>query len=197
MHLEDPDPWDCQTSWYEERKRGITLSLLPRRRYRHILEIGCSVGHTTVELARRGEQVTAVDASSAALRHARQRTEAALKVGRAGTVQLLELAVPGQWPPPPAAPGYDLVVISEVGYYLNRAELEALERRLLASASPEAELVLCHWRHPIRGWAGSAAMTHGFFQDSEHWRAVCGLEEPDTRYDVFIRCLRAGPGERR
>ena len=64
------DPWQYTTSWYEHRKRTLTLAALPGMNYTAGLEIGCSIGTLSVELAQRCGSFLAVDASSAALAHA-------------------------------------------------------------------------------------------------------------------------------
>ena len=51
---------------------------------------------------------------------------------------------PADLPPGP----FDLVLLSEVGYFLTPLELVATLRRCEAVAGPGGELVLCHWQHP-------------------------------------------------
>ena len=68
VHSDAEDPWDVDTSWYERRKREVLLGCLPRPRYERVLDIGCSTGALTAELAQRAGAVTAVDASDVALR---------------------------------------------------------------------------------------------------------------------------------
>ena len=33
LHAREEDPWDVRTSWYERRKRALTLAALPHERY--------------------------------------------------------------------------------------------------------------------------------------------------------------------
>ena len=75
VHRGNDDPWQYTTSWYEHRKRTLTLAALPRLNYTAGLEIGCSIGTLSVELAQRCTSFLAVDASSAALAHAARRLE--------------------------------------------------------------------------------------------------------------------------
>ena len=44
MYRCDPDPWQFESSWYEQRKYELTVAALPERRYRSAFEPGCSVG---------------------------------------------------------------------------------------------------------------------------------------------------------
>lgn len=50
LHAEDADPWRVRTSWYERRKRALTLALLPHERYAVGVEAGCSVGSLAADL---------------------------------------------------------------------------------------------------------------------------------------------------
>ena len=70
VHRREEDPWQYTSSWYERRKRALTLGVLPDENYAAGLEVGCSIGTLSVELAQRCGSFLAVDASSAALEHA-------------------------------------------------------------------------------------------------------------------------------
>lgn len=136
------DPWSVRTSWYERRKRAVLLSALPRERYGNVWEPGCSIGLVTAELARRSGRVEASDVSPRAVQAARESTRT-LKNVRVSLARLPD-------DPVPYGPGEcELVVLSEVLYYLdaaNRAAATDLARRVLA---PGGHLVVVHWRaHP-------------------------------------------------
>ena len=79
------DPWSVDDSWYEERKRDLTLAALPRRRFRRALEVGCSIGALTARLAERCDEVLALDESevavAAAARRLAQHAERARRAG--------------------------------------------------------------------------------------------------------------------
>lgn len=108
VHSGTDDPWQYTTSWYEHRKRTLTLAALPGLNYTAGLEIGCSIGTLSVELAQRCASFLAVDASSAALAHAARRLE------HVPAARTRHLTVPQDWPDG----RFDLIVVSEVGYYL-------------------------------------------------------------------------------
>jgi SAM-dependent methyltransferase len=67
LYAENPDPWRMETSAYEEAKYIATLAALPRARYTHAIEIGCSVGVLTARLAERCDELLGIDVAQAAL----------------------------------------------------------------------------------------------------------------------------------
>lgn len=137
------DPWATRDSWYERRKRSVLLACLPRERYRHAAEPGCGTGELTAELAGRCDRVDASDLADEAVRMARART-----AGLSGVVV-------GRCRLPEGIPdGVDLLVLSEVLYYLADADLARVLDRLCAATSPPADVVVAHWR----GWPAEAPM---------------------------------------
>lgn len=174
LHQEEADPWGVESRWYEHRKRDLLLAMLPRRRFVHALEVGCSTGALAEALRTRSERVLAVDRSSAALAAARARFQLD------DHVTVLELEVPHEWPHDVA---FDLIVVSEVGYFLSPAELDSLVQRITGSLGPDGVVVLCHWRHPVEGWVLEADDVHRRFEDS----GLPGLKATYQDRDVEIR----------
>jgi LmbE family N-acetylglucosaminyl deacetylase/SAM-dependent methyltransferase len=130
-----PEGWDFEGSWYEQRKRAVTLAALPRRRWRSALELGCATGVLTAALTERADAVLGTDISSAPLGRARRRAPAA---------RFVQAALPAEWP----SGRWDLVVMSEVGYYLSPADLDTTIDHVLSSLDDDGVLLACHWRHP-------------------------------------------------
>ncbi len=135
MYDRGEDPWGLQRSWYEERKRALTTAVLGNRRYHSVLEVGCATGVLTRVLARRAEQVTAVDVSARALQVA----------GQASDVDNVSWVHGGAPEAVPEGP-FDLVVLSEVGYFLTGSEWLTTLRRVRSALQPGGEVVLVHWR---------------------------------------------------
>lgn len=131
------DPWGFESRWYEERKRAVTLASLPRARFRAGLEIGCSTGVLTEALSGRCDTVLGVDIAAAPLEVARRR------LGDRACLE--QLTTPGEWP----EGEFDLVVLSEVGYYYGREDLSTMLERAAGSLTADGVMVLCHWRHPV------------------------------------------------
>ncbi len=152
VHRDRPDPWDVG-SFYERRKRAVTLAALPRERYGAALEVGCSVGELAADLATRCDRLLAVDSSAAAIDLARRRT-----VGVPG-LEVRRARLPEEWP----GGSYALVSVSEVGYFLSPRRLEELVRLALTSLEDDGHLLLCHWRHQPVGWPLAGPAVHDAF----------------------------------
>ncbi|WP_307458154.1 bifunctional PIG-L family deacetylase/class I SAM-dependent methyltransferase [Pseudarthrobacter oxydans] len=176
VHTGTDDPWQYTTSWYEHRKRALTLAALPGLNYAAGLEIGCSIGTLSVDLAERCTSFTAVDASSAALAHAARR------LAHLPAARTRHLTVPQDWPDG----RFDLIVVSEVGYYLAPGELAELFARVQATLLPGGTLALCHWRHPISGWELDGDSVHAAARRHLGWADAGLYRERDFILEVLI-----------
>ena len=116
LYADNSDPWAFRERWYEQRKRAVTLASLPRQHYPAIFEIGCANGELSAGLAQRTGALLACDAAARAVDLARQR------LSHCAHVQVHQSRVPEQWP----EHRFDLIVISEVAYYLDPKALEEL-----------------------------------------------------------------------
>ncbi|QWC84523.1 PIG-L family deacetylase [Nocardioidaceae bacterium] len=188
LHRLHEEPWGVDTSWYEIRKRGLLLSMLPRRRYRHGVEVGCSTGALSAALAHRCDALSVIDASPHALAAAERRL---LGSGATASVEALLGSAPATWPTDPV----DLVVISEVGYFLSPQQLRSLVERLVVErlvAERERQrdaggltILLAHWRHPIDGWPMDAADVHAAFTGHPQLPPTVA-EYRDTDVEVLV-----------
>ena len=172
------DPWQLSTRWYEERKYAITLGLLPDRRYRHAFEPGCSIGTLTELLAQRCDHVTAVDVADAALRGADARLR---KAGCRDRITLAQSSLDAAWPPGP----FDLLVLSEVAYYLEADSLAALLGREIARLQPGAAVVAAHWRHPVADYPLSGDAANAVVAATRGLRSLGAYRDRDVVIDVF------------
>jgi LmbE family N-acetylglucosaminyl deacetylase/SAM-dependent methyltransferase len=177
LYRRKADPWSYLSSWYEQRKRAVTMAALPRERYRHAFEAGCSLGLLTEELAARCGRVTAVDASEVALQRASERLAGSTQV------ELLRADLPDGWPG--AARDLDLVVVSEIGYFLQAAELRGLLERAKRALVPGGHLVLCHWLNPIMGWELDGETVHAMARATTGWDVVVEHRERDFLLEVL------------
>jgi SAM-dependent methyltransferase len=145
LYAKEVDPWRFATSDYESEKYVATLDALPRARYARGLEIGCSIGVLTRRLSARCDRLLATDIAAEPLRAAR------LRSADAPWVEFACSAAPGEWP----EGTFDLILLSEVVYYLSRAVVDLLAERVVGSLASGGDLVLVHWTgetdYPLTG----------------------------------------------
>ena len=145
LYAADADPWKFASSEYEREKYAHTVASLPQSRYGRGLEIGCSIGVLTRQLAPRCERLLAVDAASAPLKEAQRRC------GDWANVEFAHMFVPREWP----AGEFDLILLSEVVYYLDAGDVAELARRVAASLAAGGTVALVHWtgktNYPLTG----------------------------------------------
>lgn len=141
LYADSDDPWAFRTRWYERRKRDLLLASLPRQRYERVFEPACANGELSVLLAERCASLLCQDIDSTAVGLARQR------LGTAHHAHVEQGHLPGDWP----GGQFDLIVLGEIGYYLDpTAWLQVIEQSV-ASLTADGALLACHWRHPIAG----------------------------------------------
>ncbi|WP_207344627.1 PIG-L family deacetylase [Arthrobacter sp. E3] len=174
IHVDGAEPWD-PTSWYERRKRALLLGTLPRDRFHSALELGCSTGALTADLATRCDLITGADASAEAVATATQR------LALAGNVDIILSTLPRDWPDG----CFDLFVLSESGYYFTATELSEAVERMVGSALMDAYLVACHWRHPIDGWPLGGDDVHRLLRANKHLSLLGSYAEQDFLLEVF------------
>ncbi len=172
---QDADPWRTRTRWYERRKRALTMAVLPQERYVRACEPGCGAGETTLALSLRCDHVVASDASAAAVRQARAR------LAEAANVTIVQARMPTDWP----AGRFDLVVLSELGYYLPPDDLGRLATACRDSLMASGSLVACHWRHPEPDLRLSASDVHAALQAGTGMTRAAHYEDEDFLLDVW------------
>ncbi len=170
------DPWEFETSVYEASKYAATLAALPRPRYAHALELGCSIGVLTERLAARCEDLLATDISDRALSQARIRC-ANLTQTRFEKCDLTQ-----DFP----AGSFDLILVSEVAYYFSMADLETLRARIADALLPGGHLLLVHYTGPTN-YPLSADEVHDFFSAwiGRSWRSLRKTRADKYRLDLL------------
>jgi SAM-dependent methyltransferase len=130
----DPDPWDYETSAFEAHKRSVLMryaGLGPRGR---VLELACANGVTTQALMKVGLRVTALDGSSTAIAQARTR------LGHIRRLRLLHANLPKGLP----KESFDLIVVSEIVYYLGSIAARRLAEGVANRVAPGGRVVVLH-----------------------------------------------------
>ncbi len=145
LYAAKPDPWEFASSPYEAEKYAATLAALPLPRYQRALELGCSIGVLTQQLARRCHHLLAVDVSPAALAMARDRCDGLPQV----EFEHCDLAA--SFP----EGCFELILVSEVAYYFSRSDFEKLCRSIEIALAPGGHLLLVHYtgetNYPLTG----------------------------------------------
>jgi SAM-dependent methyltransferase len=136
LYRSGSDPWSYRTSSYEQEKYRATLEALPAGPHRLCLEVGCSIGIFTGLLARRCQHVVAIDFSLSALKLARRHLEGT------GNVDLLRASFPEQTPPG----AWDVVVCSEILYYLQPRDFEQAIGWIRTQLGHGASVLAVSWR---------------------------------------------------
>jgi len=146
LYAGSEDPWAFATSAYEREKYGHTLAALGGRRFGRALEIGCSIGVFTEQLAAISTELLAIDVSALALARARRR------LGSRPGVSFARMTFPEAMPDGP----WRLIVCSEVLYYLDPPAFALALERLKIGLADGATVLAVHWRgptetYPLRG----------------------------------------------
>lgn len=181
LYQQDADPWKVRQRWYEQRKRAILLASLPRQRYRNAFEPACGNGELTAALAHRAERVLASDLSAEAVGLTRRRLlrEAPSDVER---VVVRQQRMPQEWP---AETGFDLIVISEMAYYLDEPDLLQLRQCCVEGLADGGTLVMCHWRRPFADRRLNTDSMHTVFGATPGLHRLVRHAEDDFLLDVW------------
>lgn len=179
LYQADPDPWKFETSDYEANKYAATIAALPKFRYRSALEIGGSIGVLTEKVAARTDALLSIDVSSVAQERAIKRCQ------RLPHVQFQIMQIPHEFPDQ----RFDLILMSEVGYYLSLEDLRKAQRQMLEALEPGGHLLLVHWTLYAKDYPLSGDEVHeAFFQQSLPLKHRLAQREEQYRLDLFERC---------
>ncbi|PPB49763.1 hypothetical protein C4K88_08870 [Arthrobacter pityocampae] len=178
LHRDRPDPWEVAERFYEQRKRALTIAGLPRPRFCRTLEIGSSVGALTRDLAAVSDNLLALDTSETAVR----RTNEAVIQHAAAYARLA--TVPRDWPREDGP--FDLIVLSETGYFLSSDQLDEVIRLIRASLDDDGVLVLCHWRHPVEGWELDGDTVHQRVREQSGLTTLSLHTEEDFLLEILV-----------
>lgn len=173
----DPDPWRYRSSVYEQAKYAATLAACGPGPFDRALELGGSIGVFSALLAPRCRSLITIDYSPTAVDLARAALVDQLHV------QALLGAIPQDLP----EGLFDLVVASEVLYYLDPGALPQTLAALHARMLPRARLVCVHWRPAGPERPFTATEVHDAIGRESWLRGVTAERQPQYLLDVWER----------
>ncbi len=177
------DPWEHATRWYETRKYRLTVDALPRPHYRRGFEPGSGAGVLTSLLAPRVDELVSME------RHPRGAAATQARCRHLPGVQVVTGAIPHDWPDGEV----DLVVLSEVLYYLNAATLQSTLDHAAASLEPGGHLVAVHFRPVVEEHTWNGDEVHEWLLDQPGWAHLTRILDEAFVLDVLAPA-QARPG---
>ena len=175
LYRAEPDPWRFASSDYERTKRRATLDALPCSHYPRALEIGCSIGNLAAELAPRCGSLLAVDVSQVALSEARTRCPA-------GNITFQCAEIPQDWP----EGIYDLIVFSEVLYFLDEAEVRNSADLASSSLTDNGTILLVNWIGPTDTALSGDEAARIFLDEARSKDLHTTIERREDKYRIDV-----------
>jgi SAM-dependent methyltransferase len=170
----DIDPWNYRHSQFERQKREVLLRACGHRKHGRGLELGCAIGETTRHLAPLCLQLTALDGSATAL------AEASHRLVGLSHVKFVHAQLPYEMPNGP----FDLIVVSELAYYLPAHELLVLCEKLSAALARRGTVVSLHHRQPFDDAAQLPIRAHQYLRSYLRRRMSKVFEQAHPKFNV-------------
>lgn len=193
MYAESDDPWQIGAGFYERRKREIVLACLPQQRFRSAFEPGCGTGELTLPLAERCDRVLATDLVPRAVQLARQRLGSSYDEAGGSGVEIRQLGIP-DWP---SDRRFDLVVLSELGYYVSPPDWRNAIGRMAETLLEPWTVVACHWMRPFAERLQSTDDIHAAIGERLPERRLLLLQDADFRLEVWSSLRSVAGAENR
>ncbi len=176
-YQQDGDPWNYRSSAYERAKYDATLAAGGSGPFASALELGGSIGVFSARLAGRCAALTTIDGSPTAVAAARTRL-AAFPHAHAIIGEIPDAIGPGD---------HDLVVASEILYYLDEDAMTATLERLGDVLIVGGRLVAVHWRPAGPERPQTAATVHARLRSQTWLRPIADRSTADYLLDVLER----------
>lgn len=181
VYRANSDPWAFETSPYEKAKYEATVAALPNDRYKNAFEIGCSIGVLSALLAQRCEKLLSVDASELPLEAARQR------LAPYPNIAVRQMSIPNDFPDG----HFDLIVMSEVGYYLVIDDLKRARQLMVDHLDTNGHLLLVHWTPFVHDYPLTGDQVHEHFLEiageGKSLTHLLGQRTDKYRMDLFVK----------
>ena len=133
-----PDPWNFESSSYEQQKLIRVLQCLPARPISFAVELGCAIGVGTLALAQYCQRIVGIDTSETALAIAKTRC------AQQKHISFIKAFLPEAYPDLEVS-GCDLVLVSEVLYFLSPVDIQRLAAHVTKSLESEGSILIVNW----------------------------------------------------
>jgi len=175
-----PDPWDYNDAPYERDRFRRTVAALADRHYTSALELGCANAALTEQLAPLCDMILATDASGSAMDAARAR------IGSRGDVTVQVASLPDELPAGP----FDLIVASDMLYYLGFEGIVQLMGKLDGQASPDCRILIASYLGETDTRLTGEMSSETAIAHLTEWRRVHCERTDMLRIDVLERACR-------
>ncbi len=135
MFEKSSDPWGYDINVYEADRFRRTVAALDGKHFESALELGCANGALTAQLINSCTAIVAIDTAQAALDAARDR------LGSHRGVEFLKGNLPDDLP----EGQYDLIVLSDMLYYLGLQGVVRLMALIETRAEPACRIVMTNY----------------------------------------------------
>lgn len=177
VYAKNADPWNFTSSEYEADKYAVTLKSLPLEKYDSAFEIGCSIGVLTAQLAKRCKKLLAIDVSEKALAQAKKKCE------NLPNVRLEIMDVSKKFPDDK----FDLILVSEVGYYLSKKDWQELMRKIFEHLTERGQVGLVHWTLFVEDYPQTGDEIHDSFAEfaKGKFEQIENIRKEKYRLDIW------------
>ena len=165
--ISDPFGAELPQYRYQQRKYDSLLSMLPARRFRNALDVGCGLGSFTRKLAPFCNHILGTDISAEAIRQARKLSSAHSHVDYSQEDMLEQSGSPREGT-------FDLIILADTLYYidpLTDARLNSIARNISSQMTPGGLLLLVnHYFFGVDRASRSTRDIHDMFPQT----SICG-----------------------
>ena len=176
-YQEKADPWDFSSNTYELQRYGAIISAIAHRRYARAFEPGCSIGVLTERLAAHCDEVYAIDFSLSAT------VQAQARCAHLPQVEVHCASLPEGTP----EKDFDLLVLSEIGYYFTPQDWQCVSAALIDSIPQGATVLAAHWLGQSQDHRISGDEVHEILLSHAKLRVEHTERNPKMRLDRLVR----------
>jgi cyclopropane fatty-acyl-phospholipid synthase-like methyltransferase len=171
------DPWNFASNAYEQRRYDAIIRAIAHCRYDQAFEPGCSIGVLTERLAAHCDAVHAIDFSPSACAQA---------VARCAHLPQVEVHCAG-FPEGTPAKQFDLLILSEIGYYFTAEEWKLITTGIIDSMPRGASVLAAHWLGQSQDHRMSGDEVHAILLANRNLRVELTQRNADLRLNRLVR----------